>query len=74
MRGKTPETHQVKIFVTPRVSFINPNHELVKLAQAIDWSSLEKEFEVYFSEVGRPSVPIRKMVGLMLLKSLYNLS
>lgn len=74
MIGKTPETHQVKIFETPLVSFINLNHELVKLSQSIDWRSLEKEFEVYFSEVGRPSVPIRKMVGLMLLKSLYNLS
>ena len=74
MIGKRPETHQVKIFETPLVSFINPNHELVKLSQSIDWNSLEKEFEVYFSEVGRPSVPIRKMVGLMLLKSLYNLS
>lgn len=74
MIGKTPETHQLKIFETPLLNFINPNHELVKLAQAIDWNLLEKEFEGYFSEVGRPSVPIRKMVGLMLLKSLYNLS
>lgn len=74
MIGKTAETHQVKIFETPLVNFINMNHELVKLSQAIDWDWVEKEFERYFSEIGRSSVPIRKMVGLMFLKSLYNLS
>jgi len=50
------------------------DHELVQLAQHIDWDEVENEFKGYFSENGRPGVPIRKMVGLMLLKSLYNLS
>lgn len=74
MLGKTPKKHQVTIFQTPLVNFINIDHELVHLAQHIDWDEVEKEFKGYFSENGRPSVPIRKMVGLMLLKSLYNLS
>ena len=30
--------------------------------------------EYYCADNGRPSVPIRKMVGMMLLKSIYNLS
>lgn len=74
MLGKTPNKHQVTIFQTPLVNFINMDHELVHLAQHIDWGEVENEFKGYFSDNGRPSVPIRKMVGLMLLKSLYNLS
>jgi hypothetical protein len=53
--------------------FINREHELVQLADAIDWDAVEVEFKDYFAEFGRPGVPIRKMVGLMLLKSLYNM-
>jgi len=47
---------------------------LVRLTQRIDWESVEQDFAGYFSENGRPGVPVRKMVGLLLLKSLYNLS
>ncbi len=36
---------------------------------------MESEFaEYYCADNGRPSVPIRTMVGMMLLKSIYNLS
>ena len=52
---------------------INPNHELALLAKAIDWKYIEKEFKPYYSDKGAPSVPIRTMVGCMLLKHLFNL-
>jgi IS5 family transposase len=74
MLGKTPKYHQVNVFQTPLRNFINIEHELVKLAETINWDAVEVEFKAYFAELGRPGVPIRKMVGLMLLKSLYNLS
>ncbi|MWN76151.1 hypothetical protein GQR60_07365 [Labilibaculum sp. A4] len=35
---------------------------------------MEKGFSVYYSKIERPSVPIRRMVGLLLLKHIYNLS
>ena len=36
---------------------------------------MDSEFaEYYCADNGRPSVPIRKMVGMMLLKNIYNLS
>ena len=72
--GRTPNKQQVTIFQTPLINFINLDHELALLAQYNDWEEVENEFKGYFSENGCPSVPIRKMVGLMLLKSLYNLS
>lgn len=74
MVGKLPKTHQLDFFQTPLVNFIDMDHELVRLTQRIDWESVEQDFADYFSENGRPGVPVRKMVGLLLLKSLYNLS
>jgi IS5 family transposase len=49
------------------------NHKLVHLSQAIDWSCFETEFSPYYSDKGAPSIPIRLMVGCLLLKQLYNL-
>lgn len=74
MIGKISPTRQLNFFETPLVNFINMEHELVRLAQKIDWKELEEELGTYFSENGRPAVPIRKMVGMLLLKNLYNLS
>ena len=65
----------MSIFDVALESFINMNHELVLLSKQIDWEEVESEFaEYYCSDNGRPSVPIRTMVGMMLLKSIYNLS
>jgi len=74
MVGKTPKTPQLNIFKTPLKNFINMQHELCILAHEIDWESIENDLSKYYSNIGRPSVPIRKMVGLMLLKRIYNLS
>jgi IS5 family transposase len=74
MVGKQDKTPQLSIFDTPLERFINLEHELCILSTRIDWDSIEKEFSIYFSEIGRPSVPIRRMVGLLLLKHIYNLS
>jgi hypothetical protein len=49
-------------------------HELVGLAQRINWKSIEKDFGPYYSDMGRPAVLIRKMVGCMLLKQMYSQS
>ena len=65
----------MSIFEVALESFIDMNHELVLLANQIDWEAVESEFaEYYCADNGRPSVPIRKMVGMMLLKNIYNLS
>ncbi len=74
MVGKQDKAPQLSIFDTPLKRFINLKHELCILSKQIDWDSIEEEFSVYYSETGRPSVPIRRMVGLLLLKHIYNLS
>jgi IS5 family transposase len=73
MLKKTPKQPQLEMFKTVLVSFINPEHELCLLAKKIDWDYLEKEFAPLYGNVGRPSVPIRTIVGLLLLKQMYNL-
>ncbi len=52
---------------------VNMKHELILLAQVIDWSSFEKEFGAYYVEKkGRPGKPIRLMVGLHYLKQAFD--
>ena len=72
MIGKLPE-NQRELFRTRLEDLINPNHELALLAKAIDWEYFEQEFKPYYSDKGAPSVPIRTMVGCLILKHLYNL-
>jgi transposase, IS5 family len=52
---------------------LNLQHPLVKLAQAIDWESLNGQLKVAArAEGGRPALPVRLMVGLHYLKALYD--
>ncbi|MCW3808123.1 IS5 family transposase [Plebeiibacterium marinum] len=74
MVGKQDNTPQLSIFDTPLEKFINLEHELCVLSRQIDWDKVEADFSVYYSDFGRPSLPIRKVVGLLLLKHIYNLS
>ncbi|MBP7508753.1 MAG: hypothetical protein KA807_13120 [Prolixibacteraceae bacterium] len=48
-------------------------HELVFLSQKIDWEKVKKEFFVFYMELGRPAVPIRKMVNCIWLTQMFNL-
>lgn len=73
MLKKLPVQPQLEMFKTVLTSFIHPEHELCLLAKKIDWESLEEEFAPLYSKVGRPSIPIRTIVGLLLLKQMYNL-
>jgi len=53
--------------------FIDMGHELVLLSNRMDWSYFEKEFKEYYSKVGQPSMPVRLMVGSLILKRIYDL-
>ena len=73
MIGKLPEKGQRDLFRPMLKDFIDMSHELVLLAEKIDWNYFEEEFSCFYSEKGAPSVPIRVMVGCLILKHLYNL-
>ena len=74
MVGKIEKQPQLNLFKIQLTQFIAKEHELRVLADKIEWDSIEKDFSKYYKNFGRPSVPIRKMVGLILLKYIYNLS
>ena len=73
MLGKLPDKNQRELFRPMLVDLLDPHHELVLLADVIDWQYFEKEFSPLYSQVGQPSVPIRLMVGCLMLKHLKNL-
>jgi IS5 family transposase len=54
MLGKLPIKRQRDLFRTLLENFIDINHELVLLSQAIYWLYFEKEFSPYYSDKGAP--------------------
>ena len=72
MLGKLQENHR-ELFRTRLEDLINPHHELAFWAKSIDWQYFENAFQPYYSIKGAPSVPIRTMVGCLLLMCLYHL-
>ncbi len=56
------------------LNIINARHELVRLAEAIDWERFDEAFGAVYTDKGRPALPTRLMVGLNILKYMYGLS
>ncbi len=73
MKGKLPNQQQKNLFRPVLKEIINPTHELVILTKQINWNEFEISFSELYSHTGQPGVPIRTMVGLLLLKRIYNL-
>jgi IS5 family transposase len=75
MIGKIDKNPQLEMFKVPLKHFINEGHELVLLSRKINWEQLESELSVYYCEDnGRPSIPIRTIAGIVLLKRIYDQS
>lgn len=62
------------MFQATMMQLIDLNEPLLKLADAIPWAQIEQQFAKYYSHTGAPAIPIRTMVGLILLKQIENLS
>jgi len=74
MRHKSPDTGQIDIFRPFLFEMLDKSHPLCKQAHKIDWDAIDKEFEPYYSDLGRGSKPIRLLSSLLLLKNIYNIS
>jgi IS5 family transposase len=69
------ETGEQDLFRSRLDQIINMRHELVRLAQAIDWPVLEERFGAVYSDgPGMPPLPTRLMAGLAILKHTFSLS
>jgi len=59
-------------FVAP---ILDKNHLIIKISDKIDFIGLSERLKKFYcSGRGRPSKPIRAMIGLLILKHLYNCS
>ena len=73
MIGKSPNERQKHLFMPNLTDFINLQHQLCLLADKIDWRQFETDLAPFYAKVGTPAKPIRLMVGLLILKQIYNL-
>jgi transposase, IS5 family len=74
MLGKSDVHPQLDLTGIPLIHYIDPEHTLCILAGKIDWPSVEKEFTPYYSKRGAPSIPVRTVIGILLLKQAYRFS
>ena len=72
---KAKVDNQGELFKQELLGLINTEHPLVKLSEKIDWESFEEHFGKFYSpDMGRPSKPVRLMVGLCYLKYTFDCS
>jgi IS5 family transposase len=73
MIKKIDKTPQLEMFKIPIKHFIKEDHELVKLSKKIGWEQIESNLSIYYCEDnGRPSIPIRLIVGVILLQRMFD--
>jgi len=76
MRAKPQKAvSEQDLFRLELVNILDQRHELVRLAELIDWSVFDQEFGAQFeSTTGRPALPTRLVTGLLYLKHTFALS
>lgn len=75
MLTDTDQYQQSSFFGTDLLDQLDASDPLLLLSKAIPWEEFEHAFEHHYSDnKGRPSIPIRLLVGLLILKQLENLS
>lgn len=72
MLGKQKHTDQFSFFDIRLDQLIDLGHPLAVLGREVDWDFIEREVAPFFSHTGRPSVPARSIVGLLMLKRMFN--
>jgi IS5 family transposase len=72
MQTKTGASHQISFLMPTLGAQLDPRQPLKQLADTLPWSEFESAFGKYYSEEGRPAKPVRLMVGLLLLKQMFN--
>jgi transposase, IS5 family len=75
MRHRKINIDQHELFRERLSDQLDMNHELVKLRKLINWQEIEAEFECKPARTaGRKALPVRLMIGLLLLQYLHRLS
>ena len=74
MLQKSPNPNQNNFLFPNLLDQLDPKEPLLILGNRICWNYFEDEFKDLYSDIGKPALPIRLMVGLIILKYLENLS
>jgi len=75
MKPRKPLPDQDDLLRSRLVEMIDMRHELVKLAELIDWEVFDREWVGFFpSHTGRPATPPRLVAGLLYLQHAFGLS
>ena len=74
MKPNPESTPQLQFLLPDLATMLDARQPLHQLARRLDWAEFEQAFGSLYQDEGRPGLPIRRMVGLLLLKQLYNLS
>lgn len=75
MKPRKPPPEQDDLLRARLVEMIDLRHELVRLADLIDWDVFEREWAGFFpSHTGRPATPPRLVAGLFYLQHAFRLS
>ncbi len=72
MLGKGPQKDELRLTERLLEEMIDTHKAICRLANEIDWESMENEFVPLYSKTGRPSASLRTMVGLLILKQMFN--
>ena len=73
MKPRTRPRDAFELFQAHFDQMLNPNHELVLLANKIDWPGMEAAFvDSYCPDFGAPAKAVRLMVGLHYLKYAFD--
>lgn len=74
MKPSPDSVPQMQFLLPDLATMLDARQPLHRLARRIDWAQFETAFDSLYEDEGRPGLPIRRMVGLLLLKQLHNLS
>ena len=55
---------QMELFKVELRRIVDTRHEMVKLADTIDWENFERRFVAMWQDKGRPAIDTRVMVSL----------
>ena len=73
MKPKPQPRDEFELFQSHFDQILNRKHELVQLADRIDWSRFDVAFaDSYSQDMGAPAKAVRLMVGLQYLKYTFN--
>ena len=72
MQAKHSATGQTSFLMPTLAEQLDPRQPIKQLADTLPWPEFEEAFGKYYSPEGRPAKPVRLMVGLLLLKQMFN--